>query len=402
MKKFIPIFLFLALTLFSFAPLTAQAAMFPDVPDGFWAQKDIEEIAAKGIVAGKPDGRFDPNAHVTRGQFALMLYRALKLPEGRSSFRDVQNGTVLGKAVGAIVQAGIAQGYPDGTFRPNQPITRGQMAVMITRALGYEDEAIANKNASLPFKDRFVETQRGYIKVVSERGIIRGTSTNTFSAGKPTTRAQTAVIINRMLKHRPQADLSMAERLVYAAKGDIEKVRYYLEMGIDPNVRIADGSTALMHASSPEIIKLLLEHGANPNLKDHQGHTALSRWLESAIEFGNVNSEPIITLLQFGADPTLTPELSNQAVFAFVSPWHTDVLKLFIKKGVDVNTKQPDSLTTPLMFAAYNNYIDAAKVLLELGADPNLKDIEGRTALSIAEERGFDEFVKLLKQYGAR
>jgi hypothetical protein len=67
-----------------------------------------------------------------------MLYRTLQLPEGRSSFRNVQNGAVLGKAVGAIVQAGIARGYPDGTFRPNQPLTRGQRAVMITCALGYE------------------------------------------------------------------------------------------------------------------------------------------------------------------------------------------------------------------------------------------------------------------------
>jgi len=201
MKKAIPVFLFLVLALSVFSPLSAQAAIFPDVPNGFWAQKDIEEIAAKGIVTGKPNGRFDPNAPVTRGQFAQMLYRALHLPEGPASFKDIKNDTILGKAVGAIVQAKIAQGYPDGTFRPNQPITRGQMAVMITRALGYEDKAIAYKNAPLPFKDRFVETQRGYIKVVSELGIIRGTSATTFSAGKPTTRAQTAVILNRMLNY---------------------------------------------------------------------------------------------------------------------------------------------------------------------------------------------------------
>ena len=223
MKKAIPFFLLFALALSVLSPLPAQAAMFPDVPDGYWAQKDIEEIAAKGIVTGKPDGRFDPNAPVTRGQFALMLYRAFNLPVGPASFKDVKNDTLLGKAVGAVVKAGIAKGYPDGKYRPNEPITRGQMAVMITRALGLEDEAIANKNAPLPFTDRFVESQRGYIKVVSDRGIIRGTSATTFSAGKPATRAQTAVIINRTLKldvtSQPTAHPVIAHTIPHLTKG---------------------------------------------------------------------------------------------------------------------------------------------------------------------------------------
>ena len=201
MKKVIPVFLLVALSLSVLTPLPVQAAMFPDVPDGFWAQFYIEALAQNGIISGKPDGKFYPNEPVTRGQFALMLYRIIEKspdepPEGTKTFPDVDPNTQLGKAVSAIVELGVARGYPDGTFRPNQPITRGQMAVMITRFLGGEETAIKYyKYADLPFKDKFVESQRGYIKYVYEYGIMGGTSKTTFSAGKPATRAQTAVIL---------------------------------------------------------------------------------------------------------------------------------------------------------------------------------------------------------------
>lgn len=171
-----------------------------DVPDGFWAQYYIEALAQLGIISGKPDGRFYPNEPVTRGQFALMLYRIIEEspeepPIGTKTFPVLDPNTQLGKAVSAIVEMSIANGFPDGTFCPNKPITRGQIAVMITRFLGGEESAIWDKHASLPFKDKFVETQRGYIKYVFDGNRMGGTSKTTFSAGKPATRAQTAVIL---------------------------------------------------------------------------------------------------------------------------------------------------------------------------------------------------------------
>jgi hypothetical protein len=206
--RFIIAFLAVALALAMAIPLPfmraeqASATVFPDIPDDFWARTEIAYMAEKGIVAGKPDGRFDPSSPVTRGQFALMLYRALELPAGQARFKDVQPDTLLGKAVGAIVEKGIARGYPDGTYRPNQPITRGQMAVIIVRVLGLEDEAIANKHVKLPFADRFVETQRGYIYVVSHYWVMQGSERNgkqLFRAGHSASRAETAVIFYRML-----------------------------------------------------------------------------------------------------------------------------------------------------------------------------------------------------------
>jgi len=204
------VFLVVALVFVLLVPMTpgnvygegSRPFRFPDVPDNFWARNEILSMAEKGIVAGKPDGRFDPNSPVTRGQFALMLYRMLSLPPGEARFKDVPSGTRLAEAVGAIVEKGIAKGYPDGRFRPNEPITRGQMAVMLTRTLGLEELAIIHKNTPLPFTDRFVETQRGYIYVVSEYGLIRGGERNgkrVFRAGDTASRAETAVILYRTM-----------------------------------------------------------------------------------------------------------------------------------------------------------------------------------------------------------
>ena len=164
MKKLMPVFLSLTLTFSVLTPLSAQAATFPDVPKHFWAYDQIDLISKMGLFSGKPDGKFHPNEPITRGQIALILYTfardtfdvANKYLESTgvslseedkkwrdfpAKFADVQPDTKLGKAVGLLVHYRIVNGYPDGTFRPNEPITRGQMAVILSRYFWGSDDA---------------------------------------------------------------------------------------------------------------------------------------------------------------------------------------------------------------------------------------------------------------------
>jgi beta-lactamase superfamily II metal-dependent hydrolase len=192
------IFMLLALLLL-IPTLPAQAATYKDVPASFWAYNEIQQLSDKGILKGKPDGRFDPNGNVTRGQFALILYRALKLPAGTHAFPDVPKQGELADAVGAVVSAGIAKGYANGKFGPNDPITRGQMAVMVANAMGLHDEVEQAKSKPWPYADSVYEGHRNYAIVMKEHGIITG-SGGQFKGGAHTTRAQTAAIIVRMLE----------------------------------------------------------------------------------------------------------------------------------------------------------------------------------------------------------
>lgn len=102
-----------------------------------WAKRDIEIMAAKEIVKGRGENLFDPGNQVTRAEFLTMLVRAVGLkanPAKPAAFKDVQAGEWYLEPVGAAVAAGLTKGYDDGTFRPNQQISRLEMALLLSRA----------------------------------------------------------------------------------------------------------------------------------------------------------------------------------------------------------------------------------------------------------------------------
>ena len=115
----------------------APAPEFLDMA-GHWAEEAVRQAVAKGMVAGYPDGTFRPDHPITRAEFTVMLVRALRL-EGTGApltFTDRdQIGSWAAEAIGLAVEAGIVRGYEDGSFRPDEPITRAEMAVMIANAL---------------------------------------------------------------------------------------------------------------------------------------------------------------------------------------------------------------------------------------------------------------------------
>ena len=158
---------------------------FPDLPPGHWARRDVEIMAARHIVEGMPSGKFEPDAKVTRAQFAALVQRSLGLESAGgtggvfsasgpaienssgasmagtgsgagnaagaaaafASLKDVPANAWYYNAVAAAVQAGIITGYEDRTFRPDQVITRQEMAVMIMRAARWARAAGASASA---------------------------------------------------------------------------------------------------------------------------------------------------------------------------------------------------------------------------------------------------------------
>ncbi|MFC6229831.1 S-layer homology domain-containing protein [Paenibacillus allorhizosphaerae] len=120
-------------------PAPSETISFSDVA-GHWAYFDIRRAAQAGMISGYPDGTFRPEEHVTRAEFVVMLSRLLGLPESQANRQPVSGETWPEWANGAIDQAmaaGIVSGYEDGTFRPDSMITRSEMAVMLMRAAAY-------------------------------------------------------------------------------------------------------------------------------------------------------------------------------------------------------------------------------------------------------------------------
>lgn len=109
---------------------------FKDVPESRYSSGYIQSAASAKIINGYPDGTFRPAQHVTRGHMAAFIANAFQLKEEKNiTFRDVPKGSTSYNAVRKLAYANITSGYPDGTFKPNETLTRSHIAAFIARAM---------------------------------------------------------------------------------------------------------------------------------------------------------------------------------------------------------------------------------------------------------------------------
>jgi hypothetical protein len=116
----------------------ALAAPFRDT-SGHWAQSYIQALSSQGVLNGFPDGTFRPNEPVTRAQFATIVNTAFRLSNTSGTyigFRDVPYTHWAANAISTAAASNLVAGFPDGTYRPEQPVTRTESLVVLTNAVG--------------------------------------------------------------------------------------------------------------------------------------------------------------------------------------------------------------------------------------------------------------------------
>ncbi|WP_199622183.1 S8 family serine peptidase [Paenibacillus alkalitolerans] len=180
---------------------------FPDL-DGHWAKKDVELLASKLILSGTTDTAFTPNKEVTRAEFAAMIVRALGLKENKEAakFSDVSSGQWFAGAVGAAAQSEIVTGFEDGEFKPNEKVTREQMAVMISRAMkfaGKPAEGAIKINLQSKYKDgaKISTWAQEAVLAANEAHIVTGRPDGSFAPGADASRAEAATMLKRLLAY---------------------------------------------------------------------------------------------------------------------------------------------------------------------------------------------------------
>lgn len=169
---------------------------FSDLPSGYWANKDIEQLVATGAINGLPGGTFGPNQSVTRAQFVKMIdiIKGVSIGSGSTSFTDVPSSAWFAPYVAAAVKAGWVNGTTATTFAPNAYITREQMAVMLARAFN-----LPASTATLPFLDTNMINSwalPGVESTVADH-LMTGLPGNLFGPLKNATRAQAAAVLAR-------------------------------------------------------------------------------------------------------------------------------------------------------------------------------------------------------------
>lgn len=108
---------------------------FSDVPKGYWAANYIGYMQQFGVITGYSDGSFRPDAPVTRAEFAAIASRFEKLTKGSKSFTDVPDTYWAARYINFAATRGWVTGYSDGTFKPENPITRAEVAAVTCRLL---------------------------------------------------------------------------------------------------------------------------------------------------------------------------------------------------------------------------------------------------------------------------
>lgn len=133
---------------------TQSSIYFSDMEPTHFAYDAVQYLTSQDIINGYIDGTFRPTQSVTRGQAAAIINRVLQYtPKNSISFKDVSSGHIFAKDIAAMKELGIIQGFVDGTYRPNDTMTRAQMAVIVKNAFNLQLTNISSTEANKLYSD---------------------------------------------------------------------------------------------------------------------------------------------------------------------------------------------------------------------------------------------------------
>jgi beta-N-acetylglucosaminidase len=215
MKKLMLLLIMATMIISIAAPLNTKAA---DDLTGHTYEKEMRELIGLGVITGYDDGTIRPEREVTRAEFAKMVILSFELGTDAASaefksaavasnttgltasFKDVPMDKWFYNPIMQAAEAGIVTGYPDNTFGPNDPITREQMATMVSRALTAKGYTLTEGEAApLDFKDlsTILKVHVGDVQILTHLGIVKGNEDGTFKPKDSSKRWMVALVMLR-------------------------------------------------------------------------------------------------------------------------------------------------------------------------------------------------------------
>ncbi|WP_195724331.1 S-layer homology domain-containing protein [Paenibacillus monticola] len=179
-------------------PITMQ---FADTP-AHWANATVGIFVKLGVVNGYKDGTFHPDASITRAEFATILAKVLDLSSTvtGSALSDI-SGHWAEASIRTLKDKGIISGYPNGTFKPNDEISRAEIIAMISKIINLNS---VNATASSSFSDVEGTWNKDQIQKAAAAGIISGDGSGEFLPNKQASRAEALTIVLHLLQTNPE------------------------------------------------------------------------------------------------------------------------------------------------------------------------------------------------------
>ncbi|KHE72806.1 S-layer homology domain-containing protein [Halobacillus sp. BBL2006] len=174
---------------------------FNDVDNDSYAFNEINELTAKGILKGYGDGSFGPNDSIKRSHASIMLTRSIifhneDMPAD-PDFSDIWSNMASYSSIARLTEEGVIDGFPGGMFKPNESLTREQMAKILVTALKLE-----SKHTDLSFPDVDEDSWAyPYIKILAEHEITLGHEDGEFKPKQEVTREQLAAFLARSMRN---------------------------------------------------------------------------------------------------------------------------------------------------------------------------------------------------------
>lgn len=178
---------------------------FSDVTSDRWSAEYIKELSSLGVISGYEDGTFRPENNITREEFVKLVFEAFKIPlnDSVNVFADVSNDAWYQKYVSSAYRLGIVNGITENAFGVGKNISRQDMAVIIIRALEYKNQSLKQGDVSADFVDSKGISSYAFsaVETLANAGIISGNEVGEFMPSGNATREQVAKIICLVLKN---------------------------------------------------------------------------------------------------------------------------------------------------------------------------------------------------------
>lgn len=267
---------------------------FKDVADSYWALDEISFLVENGVIGGYNDGTFRPGENITRGQAVIMISRALKADASKypnPGLKDVTEKSPYFQAVKVLMGEGVlAEVVKEKQLQPSKPLTRGEMASILTRAYDlsgtYDGEFKDVEKSHFAYDD---------IKILAANNITTGFSDKTFKPNKVLTRVDFSVMLARTMDDRFKAGAALNLRKVDLVEIDTER-------GFNWSTNVAHISVRAKSDSQYALIKDSVESGMEFLSWDYSYEpVAIEKFLKNPGRIEKIGNNSSITI-KFSVD----------------------------------------------------------------------------------------------------